>query len=478
MNPFTCLGTHPFERKVEHFVRKHDLLKPDDKIAVAVSGGPDSVALLACLVSLRSYWRWDLSIIHVDHGIRGEESRADAEFVRGLGRTWGVPTRVRCLNLTKREARTAKQSLQEIARNIRYAALHQESNDLGATKIALGHQADDQAETVLMWMVRGSGTGGLGGISPRLGSMVVRPILERTRPEILKYLEDKHLTFRLDSTNVQPVYFRNRVRREMIPLLKEYSPGIVKVLSRQAQLLRDDHAYLEQVAQTAFEDYCRSEGPGTLRVSRSALLALPLPIRRRVVRKGLQLLLAKSQGPRFDLVQTILDQVTQGQSGWVVECHGIRASQEYDGVVIRRSESGSDVFPSLGQEMTLTIPGTALWPLTGQKVQLSEVYDIQEDHSLSILESGFDRETFSLPLRLRVWKPGDVFCPRGLGGKRKKLQDFFSDIKLPRSRRHLVPLLVAPEGILCVGDLRTDERFQATSSTKSLVYAQISGVKY
>lgn len=465
---------HPFERKVEHFIRERALLMPDDRVLVGVSGGPDSVALLACLLELRPRWNWDLSIAHVDHGLRGEESVADRDFVRDLGKTWGLRTTVRSVKIDKRAVHATKQSLQEYARNIRYQVLHEMASDLSANKIAMGHQADDQVETVLMWMMRGAGTGGLGGMSPVRGGIIVRPILDRSRAEVLEYLHFKQVPFRTDSTNAQPLYLRNRIRQTFIPLLREYSPGIIKVMTRQAHILRDDHAYLENLASQAFDQCCHVE-EGTVRVRCEFLVELALPIQRRVMRLCVQQVMGSAHWPRFDMIQRILDQVVSGRSGWVIEWQGVHVSQKESRVIVRTG--GPSPTPAFCEKtcshVTLPLPGAVVWPSTGQQIRLSESSRPETASPGEFFEARLDRETFSTPLTVRSWQDGDAFYPKGLGGKRKKLQDFFTDMKLPRSERLTVPLLVAPEGIMCVGTFRTDERFQATAATRSLVFARI-----
>jgi tRNA(Ile)-lysidine synthase len=465
---------HHLERTVERFVERHGLLEAGDRILVAVSGGPDSVALLLCLNTLRDKWSWDLLVGHVDHGIRGEESAEDAIFVKTLAENLGIPSLIHPIRIQKAEVRQSRKSLQEFARERRYLALKDMALEVRAAKIALGHQADDQAETVLMWMMRGSGTGGLSGMPPRRGRTLVRPLLDQTRSDILDYLAVKGAAFRTDSTNAHPIYLRNRVRGEIIPFLEQYSPGIVKVLSRQAHILREDHAYLEGMAQEVVQRHGLLAESGQFSISRAALLALPLSIRRRVIRLGLQRFWGNSHWPRFDVVEHLLGQIESGHSGWVFDWQGVSVKQEYDQVVILSRQSMSGVLQGESvPEMILTIPGEVTWPWTGQRVRLESTGN-GELGNASLKEFRFDRDTFTLPLILRSWQPGDRFCPGGFGGKRKKLQDYFSDIKLPRAQRHRIPLLVAPEGILCVGGVRSDERFQVSASTTSVLVVKIS----
>jgi tRNA(Ile)-lysidine synthase len=462
-------------RKVDQAIRAKGLLAPEERIVVAVSGGPDSVALFRCLVELRTRWNWDICIGHVNHGFRGAESEGDAKFVEALAETFGVPVMVRRLHLNKHDAKLKKQSLQEYARAVRYQALEQMLMDWHATKLVLGHTADDQAETVLMWMLRGCGTGGLGGIPPKRGAHVVRPLLDIQRSEIVAYLQERQETFRVDSTNVQPVYLRNRIRRQLIPQLKQYSPGIVNVLTRQAQMLRDDHAYLEALAHEAFQRTCVSDRMGERQFDRLALLNVPLPIRRRVVRQSLQVIAGHTQGPRFDLVERVLDRLEHGQSGWTIACHGVRVGQEYDRLVISCCEEMNQPRTdySGGSVMPLSIPGEVVWLPTGHRFSISRKSAPVIEDQVHSSEIHLDPATFTPELAVRSWVPGDIFCPKGFGGRQKKLQDFFSDLKVPRSQRNKVPLLVAPEGIVWVGGLRADERFQVSPSTTAVIMAKI-----
>ncbi len=466
------------EEKVHHGLKTRALLHRGDRIVVAVSGGPDSVALLACLVSLSSRWNWGLSIGHVNHGLRGSESEGDAEFVRWLGKKFSVPVCVHEGKVTRSDAKSANSSLQSYARKIRYDALVSMLCEQNATKIVTGHTADDQAETVLMWMLRGSGTAGLSGIPRKRGESVIRPFLDISRGEVLAYLASRKLSYRIDSSNERPVYLRNRLRNDLMPHLKSYSPGIVKILSRQAEILHEDHTYLDQMAEAAFRQACLLRDERRIQLDRLAVLAMPIAIRRRVVRQSLQEMLGQTQGPRFDIVDMVLRRLEHGQSGWRIHVDHIDITQEYDCLNISiREERNSGVLPGNDMhEVTITIPGEVVWPLTGQRIILSTLQNSGENRNCLPSEAStmdLDASTFTPQLVLRIWRPGDVFCPKGLGGRLKKLQDFFSDIKLPRSQRSNVPLLTAPEGILWVGGLRGDERFQRSPTTTSVIRAMM-----
>ena len=460
----------PFERKVERALQSGRMLIPGDRLMVAVSGGPDSMALLSVLLALRPSWGLCVWAVHFDHGLRGIESQTDARFVQDFCERMGVDLIIKNLNLQRSMAREQGESLQQFASKVRYDALFRLADEKGATKIALGHIADDQAETVLMWMIRGSGTGGLAGMSPIRNGLVIRPLLGFSRADILEYLKSRELGYRIDSSNFSPLYLRNRLRHELIPILKRYNPNLVKVLSRQADIVREDHLFLEQLAAQAYEDLRQKRSSNLLVLPRTSLLALPLAIQRRVIRLALQAMAHMTYGPRFGSVEMILDQIVDGQSGSSVVSHGVRITREYDNIFFNFvGAPPSTVHTWPAARRTVQIPSQIPWPLTGQTIEITVNPVSQESWKGNHVHVNFDAATFSQPLVLRTWQPGDQFCPLGLGGKRKKLKNFFSDIKLERSQRERIPLLVAPEGILWVGGYRTDHRFRVTAATREVL---------
>src|SRR5688572_14674888 len=263
-------------RRVAATARAKGLLRPGDRVLAAVSGGPDSVALLSVLAALAPSWDLTLQAVHVNHGLRGAESDEDASFVAGLCDRLGVALAIERVTLAGPAGRRRGRSIQEQAREARYAAMVRVATALRTDKIALGHTADDQAETLVMWMLRGSGTAGLAGIPPSRGPLVIRPLLDVGRAEIMAYLEAQGLPFRVDSSNAKPLYLRNRVRHELLPALKRFNPGLLGVLKRQAEILREEDLCLDQLVAEHLTQLTREDGAGAFVVDRAGLLALPL----------------------------------------------------------------------------------------------------------------------------------------------------------------------------------------------------------
>jgi len=241
-----------FEQSIETMIRNEEMCPNGSRVLVAVSGGPDSVALLAVLHALQGRLGITLMVAHLDHGLRGEESKQDAQFVRQLCDRLRVEVLIKELGLKKAVARQQGLSLQEYAREARYVALYEMAKERNASKIAVGHTADDQAETVLMWMIRGAGTNGLKGMHPVRGPYIIRPLLGMDRAGIMEYLNSRGFEYRIDSTNGQSLYLRNRIRQDVVPVLKRFNPNVIQILGRQAEMLREENRYLDQMAMESF----------------------------------------------------------------------------------------------------------------------------------------------------------------------------------------------------------------------------------
>ena len=226
-------------------VRQQQLFLPGQHLLVAVSGGPDSVALLSLLHRLARSWRLTLTVVHCNYGLRGAESDGDESFVHTFCRERQLPLVIHRPTLVKRRQRS---SLQAAARDARYGFMKQLAQELGADGIAVGHTANDQAETLLMWMLRGAGMTGLAGMPYAREDRIIRPLLAATREEVVAYLDDEGLTYRRDSSNEKPLYHRNRIRKELLPVIMRLAPAAVRVLQRQADLLREDEQYLTGIA--------------------------------------------------------------------------------------------------------------------------------------------------------------------------------------------------------------------------------------
>lgn len=274
--------------KVKEAVKKNDLIRKGDRILLGVSGGPDSVALLYVLNSLKKEWRLSLRVAHLDHMLR-KDSAKDKEFVESLCRKLKIPLVTAQVNIKEIAKRG---SLEEVARNARLGFFFKAAKDIKAKKIALGHNLDDQAETVLMRVLRGTGLYGLGGISPKrkiAGYEIIRPLIGVRRHEIEAFLKQKRIKPRRDPTNRQDIYFRNKIRNRLLPLLeKEFNKSVRDSLSYLAQSAADDYDYLSQRARLSFKSV---RGPGE-KIDLRKLRKLHAAMQRLILR----LMIQKAQG--------------------------------------------------------------------------------------------------------------------------------------------------------------------------------------
>ncbi|MBH0208926.1 MAG: tRNA lysidine(34) synthetase TilS [Nitrospira sp.] len=309
----------PLVHRVVRTVRSKHLFQPGQRLLVAISGGPDSVALLSILHRLHAQWNLTLTAVHCNYGLRGVESEEDQRCVETLCHGLAVPLHVRAVRLRTHGRPT---SIQAEARDVRYRVMHEIANLCGADRIAVGHTADDQAETVLLWMLRGAGLAGLSGMPAVRDDAVVRPLYETTRREILTYLRTAGLSYREDSSNAKPLYLRNRIRQEVIPLLTQLVPSSSKALCRLADLCRADDHYLDQEVAVRTASAVKWGTTGAWTLDRRTLADLPLPLQRRCLRLLLRRSDPHQRAPSFHRIERVRRLVSSPESDCRVAIKG------------------------------------------------------------------------------------------------------------------------------------------------------------
>jgi len=456
----------PLLHRVVCTIKRRALIERGQHVLVAVSGGPDSVTLLLLLHRLSASWRLNLTAAHFNYNLRGSESEDDEAFVIALCRELSIPLHVRRLSLG---GRARGDSIQAAARRLRYIALEDLARECGADRISMGHTADDQAETVLMWIVRGSGLAGLSGMPPSRQGVVVRPLYDVSRQDILEYLRGEGRPYRKDSSNTKPLYLRNRIRHELLPVLRRIAPASVSALCRLAELCRSDEGYLDNVVAELCAGELRRDRNGVWSLGKRFLRALPEPLQRRVVREALRRCDVLQRSPSLAAVDRVLTCSVKRTVEADLKGVGLVVTRD----LIRLFPEGRSKQSCLDplQPKVLAVPSTVTWKTTGLQVQAQVISEEQAlksllGHKQSIV---LDADRVSSPLMVRAWRPGDRFCPLGLKGRSKKLQDFFTDLKVPMEERATIPILTAPEGIVWVIGYRQDERFAVRDSTRHRV---------
>ncbi len=460
------------QEKVWAVVKEHQLLKKGDGVLVACSGGADSVALLHLLASWREELALTLHVCHLDHGLRGVESRQDAEFVAHLAGRLQLPCTIRQEDVAAL-ARREGLNIQEAGRLARYSFFTETASQHGLTAIATGHHADDQAETVLLHLIRGTGPGGLGGMAPRMG-MLIRPLLEVTRAEIEAYCHQHGLDYRTDPSNFKTDYLRNRLRLQVIPLLREINPQVVRAINQTAVLLRDEDTYLEEHVSQLMAGLVRvPAGPHRVEIRWEQFNLLPAALQRRVIRWAHRQVGPGAGQLDFAAVERLRNQAAGRQAFRLQLPGGVEAATAGPWVVLRRV--GGTATPGLRYRYTLSVPGETLLPEVGQVIACQWVSGDAMPSWCLPDEALLDGACLVQPLEVRNWLPGDRFYPIGMTGS-KKLQDYFTDVKIPREFRDRVPVVTTGGEVAWVVGHRVDRRFAATPrSTQVLSLRLLDG---
>ncbi len=467
----------PLLHRVVKTVRARGLFEPGHHLLVAVSGGPDSVALLTLLHRLVSRWRLRLTAVHFNYGLRGHESDEDQAFVMSLCDVLKVP--LRCVPLDVR-TRPQRVSLQAQARDVRYRAMTRLAEDVGADRIAVGHTADDQAETILLWMLRGAGITGLAGMPVQRDGIIIRPLYEVRRRDVLEFLNATGQTYRQDSSNAKPIYARNRIRHQLLPVLNQLAPAAVDALCRMGDLCREDDRYLEDQTVSVCASLVQPDGAGGYSIDRIGLQVQPLTLQRRLLREVFRRMHPSRRPPSLATVEAVRRLLSLKQGGtrrctggvyvrvipnalFVQSAKAVALPQESEVVVERHS---------------VQIPSVVEWAGTRQRIRVQEgTRELARQLSAS---RGWvmvvDADLLSYPLHIRPWKAGDRFIPSGMKGRSKKLQDYFVDLKIPMSQRGGIPIMDSPQGIVGVLGFRQDERFQVSDRTRRCLVVSIDEV--
>jgi tRNA(Ile)-lysidine synthase len=419
--------------KILSTIEKNKMLQSAESVVVGLSGGADSVCLLHFFLENRVF------ACHVNHNLRGAESDADEKFVRELCATLGVPLKVYQASFEKFS--------EEAARNARYEFLEKARAEFNADRIAVAHNADDNAETVLMNLCRGAGLAGLGGIPPTNGR-IIRPLLETSRAEIEEYLREKKIKYLTDSSNLANDFTRNRVRNIVLPMLeKEINSNVKEIITKNAELIRDDNDFLEKTAAEAFAS-CAEKN----RLNIAKLTALPPAICRRVIRRAI----AEACGDLKDITSAhiaAVQKLSRAQTGREIHLPSVIVAREYEHLYFFAPTQSKKFFYELKENSPIFIPEI--------KKTVSLFLAAPQTHCTK----AFSYDKITTPLVLRTRMDGDKITFKDAGGKMftKKLQDYFTDEKIPRSRRDSVPLLASGYEILWIMDdkNRTNAAYEA-----------------
>jgi tRNA(Ile)-lysidine synthase len=453
--------------KISATIEKHHMLSGGETVLVGLSGGPDSVCLLTVLHSLQPALKLKLHATYVDHGLRPDEIPSEIELAGDLCGRLDIPFGVKQVDV-KPYAKKHGLNTQDAARALRYEALEDAALQAGANAIALGHNLDDQVETFLMHILRGSGPRGLSGIPPARGT-IIRPLIETERKEIEEHLDAEGISYVIDSSNLKNEYLRNRLRASIMPTLKEINPGIMETLERTMEILRDEDRYLElQVTKTLMKLISRKTG-ASIELFLVPLEGMERVILRRVLRRAVEAT-EGLRGISFKHIEDIMHLIKTGSAGDRLYLpRDVRVIKKYSTLLLTSEPPHALGTYSIGpgDEVSLTEAGLVLCASLQDTAPSAP-----KDKDTVVI----DADKVKLPLSVRARKDGDYFYPKGFG-KRKKLQDFFVDEKVPRDERGTVPIVTSGEDIVWVAGMRADDRFAADSSTSKFLVLELKKLK-
>jgi tRNA(Ile)-lysidine synthase len=429
--------------KVLRTLERFPMLDPGDRVLVGLSGGADSVALTEVLFELRARLGIDLTLAHLNHGLR-DDADEDEAFCRDLSREKNLPFAAGRADVAE-SARRSKRSVEDEGRRARYEFLEEQRERFGAQKIAVGHTLDDQAETFLLRLLRGSGGRGLASIHPVKDGRILRPLIEASRAEIEAFLRSRGRDFREDSSNLDPAFTRNRVRHQEIPRLSSsYNPRLAESLARSASLLRDEEEWMEALTKEAFVGLA-SASRGEVRLDRRALGRAPLALRRRLVRAAIESV-RSLENVTHGHVEEVLALAERARSGRELHLPGLLVETSFDDLRFRAlapggarkaRERGYNEF-----EYRLSIPAQVRIPECSGTFSagVAEGDGAAREAYGNAVVVGFEGR---LPeLRVRAPRAGDRFHPLGAPGS-KPLSRYLMERKVSREVRSRVPLLVA-----------------------------------
>jgi tRNA(Ile)-lysidine synthase len=453
--------------RLRHFIQHHGLA--GSTLVIAVSGGPDSVCLLHALTSLKNELCLSLHVAHLDHGLRGAESDADAEFVMVLAEGLDIPATVGHADV-KALQKARKLTIEEAAREARYAFLAGVARDIGTDLVMTGHTRNDNVETILMHIIRGSGLRGLVGLKPLTAMTfdekcvrIARSILDITRADTTAYCQENRLDPRTDSSNLDTSFLRNKVRLKLIPQLEKYNSDFAGSLLSLSSSAADELEYLDNQAEELGEKSVSIEN-NLVTIDRSRLKDVDPALLRHLLRYCFEKLPGGLKDVESRHIEDMLSLRDKPAGSRIDLPHGLVFMAAYDKLWLGREEALPCPYPSIEGEHRLTLSGITVIP--GWRVESKIVGTFDRDDNP--LVAHLDMDNFGRSAGVRTRQRGDRFYPMGLGSE-KKLGEFMIAAKIPRLWRKNIPVVVTPGGIAWLVGYRLDERVKVTARTKKIL---------
>lgn len=456
------------EERVIKNVYKHKLIKENDNIILGLSGGPDSMVLLHILLYVRERISFNLVVAHINHGVRGEEALKDEKFTEKVAKELGLDffsTKADMVGLAKEK----NISEEEAGREIRYGFFRELIKELGHGKIAVAHNRNDQAETLLMRIMRGTGIDGLAGMSFKSDD-IIRPILDINRWEIEKYVEDNSIETVVDKTNLETIYSRNKVRLELIPYIKEnFNPNIIDTLFRLSENAKLDSSFLEECSGKVYKSISKEKSASVVMKS-DLFMEEDKAVKNRIIRKAIYNLIHTLQGIEEVHISSVVDLFNKGETGKRIDLpNNLLAKVSYNNLIIEKNINEDMAEVCENKEETILKIGQNYLEEYNLEINL-KIIDRKYINFKNVSSNVkfFDYDIMNEEIWIRTRNPGDRFAPIGMKG-RKKIKDYFIDEKIPRDLRDEIPLLMCGENIIWVIGYRMSEDYKVKKETRNVL---------
>lgn len=456
-------------KKVRAYIKDNGLIRSGDRILIALSGGPDSICLLNILFELKKELNIEIGAAHINHLLRGEDAFKDEEYVIKICEEINIPCFVTRVDINE-YSKEHKLSSEMAGRQVRYDFFEEIIKKEGFNKIATAHNANDQAETILFRLMRGTGLEGLGGIKVSRDDKIIRPILCLGRREVEDYVDIKGLKPRIDKTNFEKIYNRNKIRLDILPYMKEnFNEDIIQTLNRMSILLQKDNEFLEKLAINSYKKYCIEDMDYF--IIKEGIFKEEEPIINRVLRHAL----VKYSESNYDFEMKHINEVfslSQKGSGKVIDLpNGIYAENIYGDIYIKNKKSK---FNNNKSEKALISKEEINSQIVsfGQYIIEFSVTDYYQGNAVNLNQDNFiqcfdfDKINDNILIRKRI--DGDKIIPLGMKGT-KKLKDIFIDMKIPKEERERVPILCFDEKIAWIIGIKISEEYKVTNNSKKIL---------
>ncbi|HCQ5685557.1 TPA: tRNA lysidine(34) synthetase TilS [Clostridioides difficile] len=451
--------------KVLSTINKHNLIQKGDKIVLGLSGGPDSVCLLHVLNRLKKDFNIEIYAAHLNHQIRGIEAQKDALYVSKLCEDMGIVFFVKSINVPK-YCENEGLSLEEGARKLRYEMFYEIKDKIKANKIAIGHNLNDQAETVMMRVMRGTGLKGLKGIDYIRDNCIIRPILDVERNEIEEYCEAYNLNPRIDKTNLENIYTRNKIRLDLLPYMKDnFNSNVIESIVRMSNSLKSDNDYIEKEAEAKFREVSNIKEKGFVEINLDDFVCLHDAIKVRVLRNSIKHILGDTNFVDQRHIEDIMSLEDNSKVNKMLTLpRNIFVYRKKDSIILTNEEIVNEEI-----EFYYNVPSNGFIKIKELKQIIeTQVMSIDRYKSMKLDNSskGFDFNKVKGGIVIRSRRQGDKIK---LAMGSKKVKDLFIDLKIPREERCKIPIITDSEGIICVGDYKISENYKIDENTKEVL---------